>query len=90
MRNRLSPSVWRSTRRDHQTWFCLIRNLWTGGGAHVRLASLPAEARTSPPARPHIDARRRHRIVRPLRRLQKTRAGGRQGRGRADERTEAA
>ena len=35
-------------------------------GWHPRLASLPAEARTSPPARPHIDARRRHRIVRPL------------------------
>ena len=59
-------------------------------GWHPRLASLPAEARASPPARLHIDVRRRHRIVRPLRRLQKTQAGGRQGRGRADERTQAA
>ena len=36
MRNLLSPSAWRSTRRDHQTWFSIIRGLWKAaspGGA---------------------------------------------------------
>ena len=26
MQSQLSPSVWLSTRRDCQTWFCIIRN----------------------------------------------------------------
>ena len=28
MRSQLSPSVWLSTRRDCQTWFCIIRDLF--------------------------------------------------------------
>ena len=48
MRNRLSPSVWLSTRRDCQTWFCLIRNQWKAaspGGAQRCARRRPAADR---------------------------------------------